>query len=65
MVGRMRSLTWRPLTSADAQTSADLLNAIETVDQIGEHYTAADTLTELIDPYADLERASLGSSTAT
>jgi mycothiol synthase len=59
MVGRMRSLTWRPLTSADAQTSADLLNAIETVDQIGEHYTAADTLTELIDPYADLERASL------
>jgi mycothiol synthase len=55
----MRSLTWRPLTSADAQTSADLLNAIEVVDQIGENYTAEDTLTELIDPYADLERASL------
>lgn len=58
-VGHMRSLTWRPLTSADAQTSADLLNAIEAVDQIGEYYTAEDTLTELIDPYADLERASL------
>jgi mycothiol synthase len=55
----MRSLTWRPLTSADAQTSADLLNAVETVDQIGEYYTVEDTLTELIDPYADLERASL------
>ena len=58
-VRQMRMLSWRPLTSADAQTSADLLNAIEAVDQIGEHYTAEDTLTELIDPYADLERASL------
>lgn len=55
----MQDLTWRPLTSADAESSADLLNVIETVDKIGENYTAEDTLTELIDPYADLERASL------
>jgi mycothiol synthase len=59
MVAHMRELTWRPLTSADAQSSADLLNAMETVDKIGEHYTAEDTLTELVDPYADMERGSL------
>jgi mycothiol synthase len=53
------SLMWRPLTSEDAKASADLLNAIETVDKIGENYTEEDTLQELIDPYADLERASL------
>ncbi|MET9228406.1 GNAT family N-acetyltransferase [Lentzea sp. NPDC003310] len=52
-------LTWRPLTRDDAQTSADLLNAMEAVDKIGENYTAEDTLTELVDPFADLERASL------
>ncbi|WP_394615261.1 hypothetical protein JNUCC0626_36475 [Lentzea sp. JNUCC 0626] len=34
-------------------------NAIEVVDKIGENYTAEDTLTELVDPHADLERASL------
>lgn len=55
----MPDLRWRPLTRADAQSSADLLNAIEVVDRIGENYTADDTLQELIDPYADLERASL------
>ncbi|MFE3176767.1 GNAT family N-acetyltransferase [Amycolatopsis sp. NPDC059090] len=55
----MPDLTWRPLTKADAQSSADLLNAIETADRIGENYTAEDTLQELIDPYTDLERASL------
>ncbi|MFD6070452.1 MULTISPECIES: GNAT family N-acetyltransferase [Amycolatopsis] len=55
----MRDLTWRPLTPQDAKASADLLNAIETVDGIGENYTEEDTLQELIDPYADLERASL------
>src|SRR5262245_31642108 len=52
------SVTWRPLTTEDAQASADLLNAIETVDKIGENYTAEDTRQELIDPYTDLERAS-------
>ncbi|OXM55787.1 GNAT family N-acetyltransferase [Amycolatopsis thailandensis] len=55
----MHDLTWRPLTREDAQASADLLNAMETVDGIGENYTAEDTLQELLDPYADLERASL------
>lgn len=55
----IEGLTWRPLTRDDAQTSADLLNAIEAVDKIGENYTAEDTLTELVDPYADLERGSL------
>ncbi|GAB3730149.1 GNAT family N-acetyltransferase [Amycolatopsis oliviviridis] len=55
----MHDLTWRPLAREDAQASADLLNAMETVDGIGENYTAEDTLQELIDPYADLERASL------
>jgi mycothiol synthase len=53
------SLTWRPLNRGDAKTSADLLNAIEVVDKIGEYYLEEDTLTELIDPYTDLERASL------
>ncbi|CCH29548.1 GNAT family N-acetyltransferase [Actinosynnema sp. NPDC047251] len=52
-------LTWRPLGREDAQASADLLNVMETVDRIGENYTAEDTLQELVDPYADLERASL------
>ncbi|MEV6718176.1 GNAT family N-acetyltransferase [Lentzea sp. NPDC051208] len=47
------------MTWEDAQPSADLLNAVEAVDKIGENYTAEDTLTELIDPYADLERGSL------
>ncbi|XVU23826.1 GNAT family N-acetyltransferase [Actinoplanes sp. CA-054009] len=56
----MRStLTWRPLTSGDAKTSADLLNAMESVDQVGEFYDEQDTLQELIDPYTDLERGSL------
>ncbi|WP_086661035.1 GNAT family N-acetyltransferase [Lentzea kentuckyensis] len=55
----MQELTWRPLTAEDAQSSADLLNAIETVDKIGENYTAEDTLTEIVDPYADMERGSL------
>ncbi|WP_439661944.1 GNAT family N-acetyltransferase [Lentzea sp. HUAS TT2] len=55
----IEGLTWRPLTRDDAQTSADLLNAMETADKIGENYTAEDTLTELVDPYVDLERGSL------
>ena len=59
MSGESTSLTWRPLTSGDAKVSADLLNAIEAVDQIGENYNEEDTRQELIDPYADLERASL------
>lgn len=58
-VAGMPTLTWRPLTREDAQAAADLLNAMETVDRIGEHYIAEDTLTELVDPYADLERGSL------
>ncbi|NUT93662.1 MAG: GNAT family N-acetyltransferase [Saccharothrix sp.] len=53
------ALTWRPLTIGDATASADLLNTIETVDRIGENYTEEDTYTELVDPYADLDRASL------
>lgn len=52
-------LTWRPLTREDARASADLLNAVETVDRTGENYTEADTLQELVDPHADLEHASL------
>ncbi|WP_284747265.1 GNAT family N-acetyltransferase [Amycolatopsis sp. RTGN1] len=59
MPGRSSAPTWRPLTRDDAQASADLLNAMETADRIGEHYTAEDTLTELVDPFADLERGSL------
>ena len=55
----MTRLTWRPLAVGDAKASADLLNAIEAVDRIGENYTEEDTLQELVDPYADLERASL------
>ncbi|MFI9010442.1 GNAT family N-acetyltransferase [Actinosynnema sp. NPDC053489] len=52
-------LTWRPLTREDARASADLLNAMEAVDRTGENYTEEDTLQELVDPYADLERGSL------
>ncbi|WIV56555.1 GNAT family N-acetyltransferase [Amycolatopsis nalaikhensis] len=59
MPGRTPALTWRPLVPEDAQAAADLLNAIEAVDRIGEHYTAEDTRQELVDPYADLERGSL------
>ena len=59
MYEKSTSLTWRPLTREDAKASADLLNAIETVDKIGENYGEEDTLQELIDPYTDLERASL------
>ncbi|MEV7044365.1 GNAT family N-acetyltransferase [Amycolatopsis sp. NPDC051061] len=59
MPGRSSPPTWRPLTRDDAKASADLLNAMETVDRIGENYTEEDTLTELVDPYADLERGSL------
>ncbi|MGW5717904.1 GNAT family N-acetyltransferase [Amycolatopsis sp. NPDC003865] len=55
----MPTPTWRPLTIEDAQASADLLNAMEVVDGIGEHYTAEDTRQELVDPYADLARGSL------
>ncbi|WP_203988430.1 GNAT family N-acetyltransferase [Virgisporangium aurantiacum] len=53
------ALTWRPLNTEDAKASADLLAAIEAVDRIGENYTEEDTFQELVDPYADLERASL------
>ncbi|MEU6345008.1 GNAT family N-acetyltransferase [Streptomyces sp. NPDC046977] len=52
-------LTWRPLTIGDAKATADLLKAMETEDRIGEHYDEEDTLQELMDPYADLGRASL------
>lgn len=58
-MGDSSSLTWRPLTSGDAKAGADLLNAMENVDKIGENYEEQDTLQELIDPYAELERASL------
>lgn len=60
MLNDITSLTWRPLTPEDAQASADLINANEAVDRVGEFYTAQDTLQELISPYAELERASLG-----
>lgn len=53
-------LTWRPLTTGDARAAADLLNAMETVDRIGENYDEEDTLHELVDPYLDRERGSLG-----
>ncbi|GAB2607540.1 N-acetyltransferase [Paractinoplanes abujensis] len=52
-------LIWRPLTRGDARTSADLLNAMEAADQVGEFYDERDTLQELVDPYTDLERGSL------
>ncbi|MBM2623327.1 GNAT family N-acetyltransferase [Actinoplanes sp. LDG1-06] len=52
-------ITWRPLARGDAKTSADLLNAMEAVDQIGEYYDEEDTLQELVDPYTDLQRGSL------
>ena len=60
MIEASSSLTWRPLSIGDAKASADLLNAMEAVAKIGEHYVEEDTRQELIDPYLDLERASLG-----
>jgi mycothiol synthase len=59
MISDSSSLTWRPQTVQDAQAVADLLNAMETVDKLGEYYLAQDTLQQLVDPYLDLERASL------
>jgi mycothiol synthase len=59
MSEELSSLTWRPLTSEDAKAGADLLNAMEAVDMIGEFYDEEDALQELIDPYAELERGSL------
>ena len=59
MIKESSSLTWRPHIVEDAKAVADLLNAMEDVDKIGEYYVAEDTLQELIDPYLDLERASL------
>ncbi|MEV4343794.1 GNAT family N-acetyltransferase [Actinoplanes sp. NPDC049596] len=53
------ALTWRPLDRGDAKSSADLLNAMERADQIGEYYDEQDTLQELVDPYTDLERGTL------
>lgn len=53
------AVTWRPLITGDAKAAADLLNAMETVDKIGENFDEEDALQELTDPYADLERASL------
>ncbi len=53
------SLRWRPLAVEDAKAAADLLNAMETVDRIGDYYSEEDTLQELVDPYAELERGSL------
>jgi mycothiol synthase len=63
-VGRMsvepKTPTWRPLATDDARAWAELLNAIEAADKTGENYDEEDALQELTDPYADLERASLG-----
>ncbi|MFI5931924.1 GNAT family N-acetyltransferase [Actinoplanes sp. NPDC051494] len=56
---KISNLTWRPLSRGDAKVSADLLNAMESVDKVGEYYDEQDTLQELIDPYTDLERGSL------
>ncbi len=56
---REAPITWRPLHRGDAKASADLLNAMEAADQIGEYYDEQDTLQELIDPYTDLDRGSL------
>ncbi|WP_433796436.1 GNAT family N-acetyltransferase [Actinoplanes sp. CA-252034] len=55
----LSTITWRPLAREDAKGSADLLNAMEAADRIGEYYDEQDTLQELIDPYTDLERGSL------
>jgi mycothiol synthase len=60
--------TWRPLTTGDAKAAAELLNAMEIVDKVGENYDEEDVLLEFADPYADadstdpyadLERSSL------
>ncbi|GAA0931290.1 GNAT family N-acetyltransferase [Virgisporangium aurantiacum] len=57
------AVTWRPLTTGDADAAAGLLNAMEAVDRVGENFDAEDVLQELEDPYADLERASLAAFT--
>ena len=63
MSDQSTAVTWRPLTTGDAQAAADLLNAMEAVDKVGENFDAEDVLQELEDPYADLERASLAAFT--
>ncbi len=59
MYEEFSSLTWRPLTTEDAKAGADLVNAQEAVDKIGEYYEEEDILQYLIDPCVDLERGSL------
>lgn len=53
------TVTWRPLTPADARAAAELLNAVEAVDRIGENYNEEDAYQELTDPHVDLARGSL------
>lgn len=49
-------LTWRSLRPEDAAAYAELLNAVEQVDDIGENYSAEDVAEELSDPEVDLPR---------
>lgn len=49
----------RPMTVADAARLADVRNAAEAVDALGEHHAPEDCLEELTDPERDLERDTL------
>lgn len=49
-------LTWSSLRREDAAEYAELLTAVERVDDIGANYSAEDVAEELADPEADLAR---------
>ena len=53
------AIDWRPLTTVDVPTWADLLRRVEIVDRRGENYSLADLGQQLTDPRIDLPRASV------
>ncbi|MFF5208593.1 GNAT family N-acetyltransferase [Streptosporangium sp. NPDC000396] len=53
------TVEWVPLTKNDANTWAELLAAVEAVDQVGENYGADDLAEDLGNPLVDLAEGTL------
>ncbi|MFF3559446.1 GNAT family N-acetyltransferase [Streptomyces sp. NPDC002574] len=56
----LASLTRRPITTTDAAALAELLNAIEVVDDFGEYYSESDAADQINAPLLDLDRGTVG-----
>ncbi|WP_445529922.1 hypothetical protein [Streptomyces cyslabdanicus] len=56
----LASLARRPITATDSSALAELLNAIEAVDVLGEYYSEVDTTDQINAPLLDLERGTVG-----